>query len=141
MALRIFSLLVLQAALAWLGHHWRGWPGAAAGVALAGLVLVGIDTWRGRRFMRWAADPQASPQPVGGGLWGEAAYRLRRALRAEQQKAREAAQRLDEFLAAIQASRSSASRSRMQRPTSTVRSSISTCSASCSASSTRSAPC
>ena len=104
MALRIFSLLVLQAALAWLGHHWRGWPGAAAGVALAGLVLVGIDTWRGRRFMRWAADPQASPQPVGGGLWGEAAYRLRRALRAEQQKAREAAQRLDEFLAAIQAS-------------------------------------
>lgn len=38
------------------------------------------------------------------GAWGEAAYRTARALRAEQQQAQLSSQRLNDFLAAIQAS-------------------------------------
>jgi two-component system phosphate regulon sensor histidine kinase PhoR len=41
--------------------------------------------------------------PALGGAWGEAAYRAQRALRSERERARESAQRLDDFLAAIQA--------------------------------------
>ncbi len=96
----ILTLLVLGV----LGGWWRGWPGALGGVALAALLLWTLDALRARRFIAWSREPDTSAPPVLRGLWGEAAYRMARALRAEQQKARDSAQRLSDFLAAIQAS-------------------------------------
>ena len=104
MLLRIFYFLVTLLALGGLGGGWLGWPGALGGVVLGAVAMWVLDALRGRRFIVWSREPDASAPPVIRGLWGEAAYRTARALRAEQQKARDSAQRLSDFLAAIQAS-------------------------------------
>ncbi|MBP8860770.1 MAG: phosphate regulon sensor histidine kinase PhoR [Ottowia sp.] len=87
-----------------LGGWWLGWPGALAGVVLAAALTWGIDAWRARRFLIWISKTNASTVPALRGAWGEAAYRTARALRAEQQQAQLSSQRLNDFLAAIQAS-------------------------------------
>ena len=104
MALRLFLLLLLQLALGLAGWWWLGWPGAFGGVVLAALLSLAADTWRAARVMRWLAEPDTSAAPPLRGPWGEAAYRAARALRKEQQKVRDSAQRLRDFVAAIQAS-------------------------------------
>ncbi|MBP7457174.1 MAG: phosphate regulon sensor histidine kinase PhoR [Ottowia sp.] len=91
-------------ALGLLGGWWLGWPGALAGVVLAAALTWGIDAWRARRFLIWISKTNASTVPALRGAWGEAAYRTARALRAEQQQAQLSSQRLNDFLAAIQAS-------------------------------------
>jgi two-component system phosphate regulon sensor histidine kinase PhoR len=73
-------------------------------VVLGAAIVWGVDSVCGRRFIDWSREPDTSAPPVLRGLWGEASYRTARALRAEQQKARDSAQRLTDFLAAIQAS-------------------------------------
>ncbi|MDO5692088.1 MAG: phosphate regulon sensor histidine kinase PhoR [Pseudomonadota bacterium] len=104
MAFRLFSFVLTLLVLGCLGAWWLGWAGALAGVLLGSAAAVGVDSWRGRRFIAWVREPDAARPPVLRGLWGESAYRTARALRAEQQKARDSAQRLGDFLAAIQAS-------------------------------------
>lgn len=104
MALRILSFILTLLVLGGIGGGWLGWPGALAGVVLGAAIVWGVDSVRGRRFIDWSREPDTSAPPVLRGLWGEASYRTARALRAEQQKARDSAQRLTDFLAAIQAS-------------------------------------
>lgn len=104
MALRIFFVALAHLALGLLGGWWLGWPGALAGVVLAAALTWGIDAWRARRFLIWISKTNASTVPALRGAWGEAAYRTARALRAEQQQAQLSSQRLNDFLAAIQAS-------------------------------------
>ena len=104
MLFRLFVFTLLQALLGLLGWLWLDWPGAVLGVLLASLATLVIDSLRGHRFLRWAQEPDVSRPPVLRGLWGEAAYRVTRLLRREQQRARDSAQRLEDFLAAIQAS-------------------------------------
>ncbi len=104
MALRLFLLLLFQLALGLAGGWWLGWPGALGGVVLAALVALAADSWRARRFLRWLAEPDTSALPALRGAWGEAAYRAARALRNEQHKVRDSAQRLRDFVAAMQAS-------------------------------------
>ena len=104
MALRLFLVALAHLALGLLGGWWLGWPGALAGVVLAAAVTWGIDAWRARRFLIWISKTNASTVPALRGAWGEAAYRTARALRAEQQQAQLSSQRLNDFLAAIQAS-------------------------------------
>ena len=104
MALRLFLVALVHLALGLLGGWWLGWPGALAGVVLAAAVTWGIDAWRARRFLIWISKTNASTVPALRGAWGEAAYRTARALRAEQQQAQLSSQRLNDFLAAIQAS-------------------------------------
>jgi two-component system phosphate regulon sensor histidine kinase PhoR len=104
----MIARLAVLAAL-WLltgiaGWQLGGWPGALAGVALGALLALWLDTQRGLRLNRWLAAPDAAPPPITGGLWGEAAYRAAKALRAAERKAQESAQRMEEVLAAIQAS-------------------------------------
>lgn len=86
------------------GWFLGGWPGALAGTVIGAASLFIVDSLLGQKFLRWVADPDTSVSPVEQGVWGEAAYRTRRALRAEQARALGNAQRLDEFLDAIQAS-------------------------------------
>jgi len=104
MALRILSFILTLLVLGGIGGGWLGWPGALAGVVLGAAIVWGVDSVCGRRFIDWSREPDTSAPPVLRGLWGEASYRTTRALRAEQQKARDSAQRLTDFLAAIQAS-------------------------------------
>ena len=104
MALRLFLVALAHLALGLLGGWWLGWPGALAGVVLAAALTWGIDAWRARRFLIWISKTNASTVPALRGAWGEAAYRTARALRAEQQQAQLSSQRLNDFLAAIQAS-------------------------------------
>lgn len=104
MALRLFLVALAHLALGLLGGWGLGWPGALAGVVLAAALTWGIDAWRARRFLIWISKTNASTVPALRGAWGEAAYRTARALRAEQQQAQLSSQRLNDFLAAIQAS-------------------------------------
>lgn len=104
MFFRIVIFALAQAVPGLLGAWWLGGPGALAGVLLGGALAMAFDSVRGRHFIRWVGQGDASAPPALRGLWGEAAYRTSRALRAEQQKVRDSAQRLTEFLAAIQAS-------------------------------------
>ncbi|NUZ07742.1 phosphate regulon sensor histidine kinase PhoR [Piscinibacter koreensis] len=85
------------------------WLGAGIGMSLvAGALAAGAlaagDAWRGRRVARWLHEPGGRPAPRVGGLWSEIAYRAERALRESQQAAHAERNRLDQFLAAIDAS-------------------------------------
>ncbi|MCJ0763053.1 phosphate regulon sensor histidine kinase PhoR [Variovorax terrae] len=97
-----FVLFQLAGGLAgwWLGHD----QGALIGVAVSGLVWFAMDLWRGLRILQWLRRGDATGAPAMNGLWGEIADRTRRALRAREQQTQESQLRLQEFLAAIQAS-------------------------------------
>ncbi len=82
-----------------LGWHWAG-----AGAWLGALLWALLDALRARRLLRvLRADAVALPAR-GAGVWGELAERIRHLLRAREQQTRQAETRLEEFLAAIQAS-------------------------------------
>jgi two-component system phosphate regulon sensor histidine kinase PhoR len=97
-------LLGAQALLGLLGWLWQGWPGATAGVVAAALAVQLAGALQARRFVRWLRAPDLAQPPLRRGAWGDVAYRVVRLLRGEGERAREAAQRLDDFLAAVQAS-------------------------------------
>ena len=104
MLIRLVLSALAQALAALLGWLWQGWPGAALGVAAISLALLAVHALRGRRLLRWLADAEPSEPPLLGGLWGQAAYRVTRVLRGERERANQSAQRLADFLAAMQAS-------------------------------------
>ncbi|KQT07676.1 phosphate regulon sensor histidine kinase PhoR [Ramlibacter sp. Leaf400] len=101
---RISSFLLCQVAGGLGGWLLARERGAIAGLVAGGLVWLLLDLARGGRFVRWLRQGAESDPPVGVGLWGEAADRVRRALRARERSAEEATDRLQAFLAAIQAS-------------------------------------
>ncbi len=76
------------------------WPGAWIG-ALAWLAL---DAWRAQRLLNVLRNDAAALPSRGPGVWGELSERIRKLLRAREQQTRQAEDRLQEFLAAIQAS-------------------------------------
>ncbi|TSE27420.1 Phosphate regulon sensor protein PhoR [Tepidimonas sediminis] len=90
------------AALVWLVLPGRGlgWLGAVAGA----LAWQAWDQRRWRAVLQWLREPSAATMPELGGAWGELLARVRRSLKAANRKARKAQARLQEFLAAIQAS-------------------------------------
>jgi two-component system phosphate regulon sensor histidine kinase PhoR len=98
----IYSLMYLAGGLA--GWWWGQFRGALTGVVLAGLCWFVLDGYRGMRVLRWLRGGQTSGAPEMNGLWGEAADRVRRGFKARDRKVNESEARLQEFLAAIQAS-------------------------------------
>ena len=107
----------------WLGFAACVLAGGAAGYALASLEglpwggLLGaaawqlLDTLKARRLLQWLrlaqsheASMRASAAPPLGGVWGEAADRIARLLKKRDEAYRDSQARLDEFLAAMQAS-------------------------------------
>jgi two-component system, OmpR family, phosphate regulon sensor histidine kinase PhoR len=104
MTLRVLAFLLLLAAGA-LGGWWlQGYEGAIGGIALGALLWFVFDTGRGLRVVHWLRRGELASTPRVGGLWGEAADRVRRALVAREREVGAAQQRLQEFLAAIQRS-------------------------------------
>ena len=101
---RVSTFLICQAAGGLLGWWLARERGAVVGVLAGGLGWFVADLLRGIKVLGWLRRGSTADAPVLSGLWGEAADRMRRALRAREQSTQEAHTRLQEFLAAIQAS-------------------------------------
>ncbi|HET9822021.1 MAG TPA: phosphate regulon sensor histidine kinase PhoR [Burkholderiaceae bacterium] len=98
--------LSLGAAAGWL-------VGAVAGAAIVGTCIgavsgVGIaaltDGLKAGRLLAWLRGAQDAAAPRDGGFWGEMGYRVERALRLRERRIADEAERLRQFLAAIEAS-------------------------------------
>ena len=50
-------VFLLQLVAGFAGWWWQSWPGAVAGVALAGLATAALQWSRGRRFLKWIRAP------------------------------------------------------------------------------------
>jgi two-component system phosphate regulon sensor histidine kinase PhoR len=105
---RLFSFALFQAlagAAGWyLASSGNELFGAFALALLAGYVWLSLDLLRGARLLRWLRKGEAGSVAVGGGLWGEVSDRIRRLIRARDRLAIESEGRLQDFLAALQAS-------------------------------------
>ncbi|WP_395685180.1 phosphate regulon sensor protein PhoR [Caenimonas koreensis] len=101
---RTTSFLICLATGAAVGTWLAGKDGALAGVALASMFWFAIDLWRGVRVLGWLRAASAPAAPEMSGLWGEVVDRTRRQLRTRDQQLGESVRRLQDFLAAIQAS-------------------------------------
>lgn len=100
--LSIFLLLLLGGA--GIGWFAAGPHGALAGVISGATIWFLTDLIRGGRVVRWLRDPRDGEPPTRWGLWGEAAEQVRRLVRTDDQQLAQSEQRLQAFLAAIQAS-------------------------------------
>lgn len=103
------ALLLLGSGLGW----WLGGKeGAAPGLLIASIVWLLIDSLQTTRLLKWlraeqnAEEPGSLPgaSPPAGGVWGEIADRTRRMLKNRDRRYQESQTRLNEFLAAMQAS-------------------------------------
>jgi len=101
---RVSSFLLCQAGGGLLGWTLARDRGAQVGIFAGGLGWFAVDLLRGGKVLRWLRRGNTGDAPRLGGMWGEAADRMRRAMRAREQATQEAEQRLHEFLDAIQAS-------------------------------------
>jgi two-component system, OmpR family, phosphate regulon sensor histidine kinase PhoR len=104
MAWRLSSFTLLMLVGGFAGWWLAAGPGAAAGLAAAAIAWLVIDTLRAWRVLQWLRNAEIASVPSMRGLWGEVADRARRALRRRELEALDAQARLQEFLAAIQAS-------------------------------------
>ncbi len=108
MLTRLFSFVFFLVASA-LAAVWllpSSWQAIAVWVGLlTGCVLwVVLDALRGMQVLQWLKGEDLSAPPVRFGLWGHIAERVRRAVRVREQATRESDRRLQDFLAALQAS-------------------------------------
>lgn len=105
---RLFSFFLCQILAAGAGWYFalKGDEplGALAMAILGGYVWMGLDTWRGARMLRWLRKGETGAVALRGGLWGEVSDRVRRLVRAHDRLAIESEGRLQDFLAALQAS-------------------------------------
>jgi two-component system phosphate regulon sensor histidine kinase PhoR len=108
MLLRLISFLLLQGLGGllgiWLTPQELQIRGGLAGMLAAGLLWVLVDFTRGLRVLQWLRQDDVSDVPLKLGLWGVVAERVRRMVRLREQATRESDRRLQDFLAALQAS-------------------------------------
>jgi two-component system, OmpR family, phosphate regulon sensor histidine kinase PhoR len=104
MAWRLLGFLVSQLSGGLVGW-WLGQDrGAQAGLVAGALVWLAADSLRGAALLKWLRSGPSAAKPSVGGLWGDAAERVDRALRARDLKTVDAERRLQDFLGAIQRS-------------------------------------
>ncbi|MDP2024405.1 MAG: phosphate regulon sensor histidine kinase PhoR [Hydrogenophaga sp.] len=101
---RSVELLLLVA----LGAVW-GWTQDAAGWSFVGALLGALgwsvfDGMRARRLLNWLNKADVARTPGLSGLWGELLDRNRKLIKKLEKKASNSDARLEDFLAAIQAS-------------------------------------
>lgn len=95
-----------------LGFWAASTEGLVAGILLAAFAWLLVDSFYVARFLAWLRFAQNSESPSAAmhlpprlpGLWGESAERIRRLSRSQDQILQDSRARLDEFLAAMQAS-------------------------------------
>lgn len=81
-----------------------GWPLAGWGTWFGALLWLLVDALRAHRLLRVLRSDASGLPSSGPGVWGELAERIRKLLRERDRQTRQAEERLQEFLAAIQAS-------------------------------------
>lgn len=86
-----------------IGWWQEGVWGALVGAGFAAWGWFALDLWRGSRVLRWLRTGDLSAVPQLRGMWGEAADRARRLLRLAQAQVEKNQARLQEILAALQA--------------------------------------
>ena len=104
MLLRFLIFVAFQfvgAALGW--YFFEAW-GALAGSVIAAWLWFVVDLLRALRVLRWLRRGDAPSAPAMHGMFGEITDRTRRLLRQGELQLLESQQRLQEFLAALQAS-------------------------------------
>jgi len=104
MLLRFLIFVAFQfvgAALGW--YFYEAWGALAGSVSAAWLWFV-MDLLRALRVLRWLRRGDAPSAPAMHGMFGEITDRTRRLLRQGELQLLESQQRLQEFLAALQAS-------------------------------------
>lgn len=102
---RAFELSGLVIAAGGLTLLWSDGPVWSILGALAGaLFWLAVDNRRARRVLAWLREPSTASRPDVGCVWGEIVERTRRAFKVLNRKARKSQVRLQELLAAIQAS-------------------------------------
>ncbi len=113
MLARLFSYLLCHWFAAFVGwliaralgmHGMNALMGALIGLLSAGLAWFLIDFSRSVRVLNWLKAGKSSGDAVSGGLWGEVYERVRRQLRVREQQTQASETRLQDFLAALQAS-------------------------------------
>ncbi|MEI6803331.1 MAG: phosphate regulon sensor histidine kinase PhoR [Burkholderiales bacterium] len=108
MVRRVLLFLFWQSAAAlagwWLTLSGDPVAGALLGAGLVGYLWLAMDVVRGERFLRWLRAGTDSDVLLGSGLWGEVSDRVRRLVRARTRLAGQSDERLQDFLAALQAS-------------------------------------
>jgi len=81
-----------------------GWPHVGWGAWLGVVLWLVLDAWRAQRLLNVLRKDVSGLPSRGPGVWGEMSERIRKLLREREQQTRQAEDRLQEFLAAIQAS-------------------------------------
>lgn len=81
-----------------------GWRFAWLGAWLGAVVWLVLDAWRAQRLLDVLRKDASGLPSRGSGVWGELAERIRKLLRDREKQTQQAEERLQEFLAAIQAS-------------------------------------
>jgi len=84
--------------------EWRVTQGPVLGLVAAMLVWFWLDALSGQRLLAYLRDTEAAPAARIGGLWGEAAERVRRLLRDRDRRILESQHKLQDFLSALQVS-------------------------------------
>ena len=102
---RLLELLALALGAGWLAAalgpaQWLPLAGSAVGIVL----WFVFDSLRARRVLDWLRHGSASTPPGAVGVWAEVVERARKSFKILNRKARKSEARLQEFLAAIQAS-------------------------------------
>lgn len=104
LAWRWMEVLVLQAVLAGAaGWLWGPWA-ALAGALLATWLWMLWDHWQVERLRQWLMAGELAAFPALKGVWSMVATYVRRAVRTREQAAAAAEQRVQDILAALQAS-------------------------------------
>ncbi len=107
MVWRVFRFFLFQLTGALLGgllpldNHLHG---VVLGIVLASALWVLLDLRRGMVLLNWLKAGDTSARVRASGLWGEVADRTWRLTKTQERKIDESRSRLNEFLAAIQAS-------------------------------------
>ena len=100
-AAELLLLIVLGAVWGW-SHDSADW--SFAGALLGALVWSAFDGLRARRVLNWLNKGEGARPPGLSGVWGEVLERSRKLVKKLEKKASNSDARLDDFLAAIQAS-------------------------------------
>ena len=104
MPFRIATFLAASALGGGLATALLNWHYAWLGAWLGAVLWLLLDAWRAQRLLNVLRRDAAGLPSRGAGVWGELSERIRKLLREREQQTRQAEDRLQEFLAAIQAS-------------------------------------
>ena len=108
MFFRFFSFTVLQLLAAVVGafifSDSRPFVAGLLAAIFSGYLWLFIDAARGARLLRWLQTGDTTDDVLGSGMWGEAFERMRKLLRMRDRQKVESDLRLQDFLAALQAS-------------------------------------